>query len=75
MVKVISLSEKAYGALKRRKYSGKSFSDVVLDLTEEKKKPSIMDLAGCLKDDPESVKVFESVIKDRKRIKMKDVKF
>jgi len=49
MVKVISLSEEAYGKLKAYKYD-KSFSEAILELLEGKgKKKDIMQFAGALK--------------------------
>ena len=36
MTKVISLSEEAYGRLKRQKAKGESFSDVVVRLTADR---------------------------------------
>ena len=41
----------------------------------EKKKKSIMDLFGVLKDDKGSIKAFENSIKDRKKLKLRHVKF
>ncbi len=38
MVKVISLSEEAYTALRRLKREGMSFSDVVVSVTKEEEK-------------------------------------
>lgn len=75
MVKVISLSNDAYDRLKRRKTHGKSFSEVVVELTDEKKRGSIMDLFGALKDDPDSISAFEEAYRDRRRLKLRDVKF
>jgi len=75
MVKVISLSNDAYDRLKRRKAENKSFSDVIVELTEKKEKRPLSELFGILKDDPETIKIFKSVVKDRKNIKLRDVKF
>ena len=75
MVKVISLSEEAYEKLKSRKTADKSFSDVVLELTNKKTKRSIMDLFGALKDDKESIKAFEESYKLRKNLKLRSVRF
>lgn len=75
MVKVISLSEEAYEKLKSKKTAEKSFSDVVIELVDKKPKKSIMDLFGVLKDDRESIKVFENVILERKKIKLRPAKF
>ncbi len=44
--KVISLSNEAYGELKKRKAAGESFSDVVLKIVKGKRSESIMELAG-----------------------------
>ena len=74
MVKVISLSEEAYGRLKSRKHSDKSFSDIVIELTGPKKR-HLSDLFGVLKDDKESIKIFEDVIKERGRIRLRPAKF
>ena len=62
MVKVISLSNEAYEALKRRKFLDKSFSDVVMELSTKKKK-SIMNSFGVLKGVTETLKSFEKAIK------------
>ena len=75
MVKVISLSNEAYEKLKSRKTENKSFSDVVVELVENKKKGSIMDLFGALKDDKESIKAFEESFKSRKNLKLRHVRF
>lgn len=76
MVKVISLSNDAYERLKIRKLPGKSFSDVVVEMTEKKeKRPSIMDFFGALKDDKETIEILRKVVADRKNIKMRHVKF
>ena len=68
MVKVISLSNDAHEKLKNRKAHGKSFSDVVIELTEKKKKTSIMDFFGVLKDDKDAIASLEKAYKDRKNI-------
>ena len=75
MVKVISLSNEAYGELKSRKNHNKSFSDVVIELTGKKKKGSIDELFGILKDDKDSVEAFEKSYKDRKKLKLRDFRF
>lgn len=75
MVKVISLSNEAYEKLKSKKTSNKSFSDVVIELVEDRKKGSILDLFGILKEDDDFIKHVEEAIKDRKNIKLRDVRF
>jgi predicted CopG family antitoxin len=75
MVKVISLSNKAYATLKAFKQGDDSFSDVVMKLTE-KKKPSIMDLAGKWKiSDKETEKIKREIEQGRKRAKLREVHF
>ncbi len=75
MVKVISLSNEAYEKLKSRKNHDKSFSDVVIELTGKKKKGSIDELFGILKDDKDSIEAFEKSYKDRKKLKLRDFRF
>jgi len=75
MVKVISLSNKAYNNLKRRKMSGKSFSDVVNDLIDGRKKEPIEDLFGILNQDKNSILSFEKVYKERNKINLRQAKF
>ena len=45
--KTVSLDEKAYELLKKRKEKGESFSDVVKKLTKEK---SLLEIAGIWED-------------------------
>jgi predicted CopG family antitoxin len=66
MTKVISLSEKAYGTLKKLKRSNESFSDLVLRIAGVDEKRSILEFAGTWKgSDIETV--FSEVLKDRER--------
>ena len=51
MVKVISLSEKAYKTLKELKRKDESYSDIILVLSKSKKE-SLLKFAGILKDLP-----------------------
>jgi predicted CopG family antitoxin len=51
MTKVISLSDKAYGTLKKHKRKNESFSDVVLRLSAEEKSESILRFSGAWKGD------------------------
>ncbi len=46
--KTVSLDEKAYELLKKRKEKGESFSDVVKKLTKEK---SLLEIAGIWEDE------------------------
>ena len=76
MVKVISLSNDAYEKLKSIK-NEKSFSEVVVELIECKKKnkKNIMKFAGIFKDDKEWEKIMEDTENDRKNFKLREVKF
>jgi len=44
-------------------------------MAKNKKKASIMDLFGALKDDPDSISAFEKAYKDRKKLKLRKIKF
>ena len=73
MVKVISLSDEAYGKLKMIKRD-MSFSEVIVDLVEKKKKKPLMDFAGVwFKEEGEKIK--NSVRENRKKQKMRSVEF
>jgi predicted CopG family antitoxin len=76
MVKVISLSNDAYEKLKSIK-NEKSFSEVVVELVECKKKnkKNIMKFAGIFKDDKEWEKIMKDTENDRKNFKLREVKF
>ena len=75
MVKVISLSNEAYGKLKAIK-GERSFSEVVIEFTAEKKKANILDFAGAFKDNAnEWDKINKKIYEDRKKIKLREVKF
>lgn len=75
MVKVISLSNDAYEKLKAIK-NGKSFSEVVVELVEcRKKKRDIMKFAGIFKDDDKWKKIMNDIEKDRRNFKLREVKF
>ena len=67
MVKVVSLSNKAYEDLKSLKKEKDSFSDIVLKLVNKEKKDSLMEFAGVWKDLPEIDRIFENVVKDRSK--------
>lgn len=66
MTKVISLSERAYGTLKKLKRPNESFSDVILRMVGREGKVSLLEFAGTWKGgDIEAV--FSHVMKDRER--------
>ena len=71
MSKLVSLSEKAYKTLLKMKKSDESFSDVVLKLTDKKKK-SIMRFAGMWKDDKEMDEIFGKILKERHKTVYKE---
>ncbi len=74
MVKVISLSNKAYSTLKALKRGDDSFSDVVLKMAEKEKKPSIMELAGKWPGTDEEAEFIKKTLqKERKQFKLRDV--
>jgi len=66
MTKVISLSEKAYGTLKRLKRPNESFSDLVLRMTGQGERKSILEFAGTWKGN-DIEEVFSHIMKDRER--------
>ncbi len=73
MVKVISLSDEAYGRLKGNKGS-KSFSEVVLEFVPAKKR-TMMSLFGIAKDRAEEWKDIEKrIYEDRKKFKLRTYK-
>ena len=44
-------------------------------MAKNKKKASIMDLFGVLKDDVNSISAFEKYFRDRKNLKLRKIKF
>lgn len=76
MVKVISLSNEAYEKLKSMK-NGRSFSEVVVDLTENKEdRMGLMKFAGAFSKNKEKWELIKKTIeKDRKKAKLREVKF
>ncbi|MBS3075121.1 antitoxin [Candidatus Pacearchaeota archaeon] len=64
MTKVISISDEAYEELSRIK-DGSSFTEIIIELTKEKKKKSIMDLAGAWKN-IDTDKIKGEIYKERK---------
>jgi predicted CopG family antitoxin len=74
MTKVISLSDRAYGTLKKMKRKNESFSDVVIRLSNKEQKKSILELAGTWKGD-DIDRVFAEVAKERERSVSRRVDF
>lgn len=75
MVKVISLSNEVYEKLRYLKY-GKSFSEAIKELIENKKKGknSVMDFVGIWKNDEYWENFKKDVGKTRKKAKLRVVK-
>lgn len=67
MTKTISLSDEAYNELKKLK-NGYSFSEVILEITKEKKKENIMKYAGTW-DNKEALKIKKQLMEERKKAK------
>lgn len=76
MVKMVSLSDEAYDRLKVRK-GIKSFSEVVVELTNEKSKnKDIMKFAGMFKDNSDEwERIEKEIYSERKKAKLKDYKW
>jgi len=66
MTKVISLSEKAYGTLKKLKRPNESFSELVMRITGQEGTKSILEFAGSWKGS-DIEEVFSQIMKDRER--------
>lgn len=64
MTRVISISDEAYKELEKLK-NGSSFTEVIINLTKEKKKDSIMKFAGAWKD-INTDKIKKEIYKERK---------
>jgi predicted CopG family antitoxin len=64
MTKIISISDTAYEELKKIK-NGNSFTEVILKLTNEKKKCSIMEFAGILSE-KEGDEMLKKIYEERK---------
>ena len=64
MTKIISISDEAYNELSKLK-NGMSFTKIIISLTTEKKKDSIMEFAGAWKD-MDTEKIKKEIYKERK---------
>lgn len=73
MVKVISLSDKAYEKLSKIKKDN-SFSEVVINLVDSRKKKDWRDFVGILSED-EGEKLKKTIKENRKKQTMREVKF
>lgn len=65
MTKIISLSDEAYGRLKALKGNDKSFTKIVIELTEPKKPKSLLDYAGVWKDRDDLKEIFDKILEER----------
>jgi len=67
MTKIISLSDEAYARLKALKGDTKSFTKVVIELTEKKENTpkKLSDYAGIWKNNPEMDKIFDEILRRR----------
>ena len=76
MVKVISLSEEAYGKLKTLKHD-RSFSELIMELVgKRKKKKNLLDFYGIWADDADEwEKIKKRIYEDRKKVKLREVHF
>tara|TARA_Y100000310_G_scaffold265283_1_gene276239 strand:- start:137 stop:364 length:228 start_codon:yes stop_codon:yes gene_type:complete len=75
MVKVISLSNEAYEKLSSIKRD-RSFSEVVVELIDKKKdKIELMKFAGAFKNVSKWSKIKEMIEEDRKKSKLREVRF
>ena len=74
VTKVISLSEDAYKALKRRKGKGESFSDVVIKVTEQKESKSILEFAGTWVGNDVD-KIAQQIRREREVVRSREHKF
>lgn len=72
MSKLVSLSDRAYGILRKMKKGNESFSDVVVKMADNTRKKSILRYAGLWKDDKETDKVFRRVLKERHKAAYKE---
>jgi len=71
MTKVISLSQKAYEALKRQKRQNESFSDVVLRMTRGAEPSSIIGFAGRWSGD-DADDVLQFVMREREAASVRE---
>jgi len=73
MTKIISLSEDAYRILKRMKMGNESFSDVVIRITRDGGKRSLLESAGKWEGD-DIGKIFKEILGERERAASRKVR-
>jgi predicted CopG family antitoxin len=66
MAKLIAVSEEAYSRLSKLKGKDRSFTKIIIELTEEKK-TDISDLFGALNMSPDKVKAIKETIKEERK--------
>lgn len=64
MTKVISISDEAYGILKKLKVN-KSFSEIIIDVTKERNKDNLMKFAGSISNE-DGEKIKKEIYEERK---------
>lgn len=64
MTKIISISDEAYEELKKLK-DGMSFTEIIMNITKEKKKCSLREFAGILSEE-EGNKMLKKIKEERK---------
>lgn len=64
MTKIISISDEAYEELSKLK-NGSSFTEVILNIIQEKKKDSLIKFAGILTEE-EGNKILKNIKEERK---------
>jgi predicted CopG family antitoxin len=75
MVKVISLSDEAYNRLRALK-KGRSFSEVVVELVESRKKGNLMKFFGAFADSADEwEEIKKKIYENRKKLKTREYKF
>ncbi len=72
VTKIISLSNAAYGLLRRLKREKESFSDVVLRIAKGERKP-LMDFAGKWEGD-DADEVLKTVLREREAVTARNIR-
>jgi predicted CopG family antitoxin len=74
MTRVISISDDAYDSLAQLKKNKDSFSKVILRLTKNAKKVSLLEFAGKWKGDKkETDKILRDLVQERGKAKLRKV--
>jgi len=74
MTRVISISDEAYNSLSELKQDKDSFSKVIIRITKNMQKVSLLEFAGKWKGDKkETEKIFRELSKERSKAKLRKV--